>query len=211
MKTWIKHIAGWIGYLWSFLWPSGFSILLRATLSYCYTGYLRRRFAGWGKGSVIMYKAKNLVGLRCVHVGNATEIDQDVRLTAWEHHGGHEYAPRIVIGDHCHLGAGAHVTSVRGITIGNNLLTGTNVLITDNAHGASERRWLDVHPESRPLYSKGEVAIGDNVWLGNNVCILPGTVIGNGVIVGANSVVTGVVPDYVVVAGSPARIVKHLN
>lgn len=200
-----------MGILCSFIFPSKLPVLFRAVMAYFYTGYLRRRFAAWGSKSVIAFKASHLNGLECVRVGDQTEIDKNVCLTAWKHHGTFQYAPRIVIGNNCHIGAGAHITSVNGITIGDNLLTGTNILITDNAHGASERGLLDVHPEHRPLFSKGKVEIGHNVWLGNNVCILPGVTVGNGVIVAANSVVTKSVPDYVVVAGTPARIVKLIN
>ena len=211
MKTLIKHIARGMGFLWSWLWPVKLSVLCRAVMSYGYTGYLQRRFASFGEGSTILYKAINLNGLEYVHVGSHTEIDPNVCLTAWDCYRGTRYTPRIVIGDHCHIGANAHLTSVSGITIGDNLLTGTNVLITDNAHGASELAWLGVHPEERPLCSKGEVVIGNNVWLGNNVCVLPGVTIGDGAIVGANSVVTKNVPDHAVVAGTPARIVKQIK
>lgn len=211
MRKLVKHVAEGLGAFFSFIVPSKLPLLCQAAMSYFYTGYLRRRFAKWGQGSVIVFKASHLNGLRYVQVGERTEIDKNVSLTAWDYYKGLRYKPRIVIGDNCHIGAGAHVTSICGIIIGDNLLTGTNVLITDNAHGASEHELLEVHPKSRPLYSKGEVRIGRNVWLGNNVCILPGVTIGDGVIVAANSVVTKSVPDYTVVAGAPARIVKRIN
>lgn len=211
MKTWIKYIANGMGILCSFIFPSDLPVLFRAVMAYFYTGYLKRRFAIWGHKSIIAFKAANLSGLEYIQVGEQTEIDKNVCLTAWKHYRTFQYAPQIVIGNNCHIGAGAHITSIHGITIGDNLLTGTNILITDNAHGASERELLDVHPEHRPLYSKGKVEIGHNVWLGNNVCILPGVTVGNGVIVAANSVVTKSVPDYTVVAGVPAQIVKRIN
>jgi maltose O-acetyltransferase len=55
------------------------------------------------------------------------------------------------------------------------------------------------------------VTIGDNVWIGGSVTILPGVTIGNGVTIGAGSVVTKDVPDNVVVAGNPAKIIKRLK
>lgn len=53
------------------------------------------------------------------------------------------------------------------------------------------------------------IKIGNDVWIGMGAYIMPGVTIGNGVTIAANSVVTNDIPDYVVVAGSPARIIKH--
>ena len=55
------------------------------------------------------------------------------------------------------------------------------------------------------------VRIGDNAWIGNNVSILYGVTVGDGVVVGANSVVTKDLPDNVIAAGAPARILKKYN
>ncbi|MOA29987.1 Streptogramin A acetyltransferase [compost metagenome] len=63
-------------------------------------------------------------------------------------------------------------------------------------------------PALRKLYSKGAVFIGENVWLGEYVSILPGARIGDGVIVGANSTVSGELPANTICVGSPARPVK---
>ncbi|MBQ5454589.1 MAG: acyltransferase, partial [Prevotella sp.] len=97
------------------------------------------------------------------------------------------------------------------ITIGNHLLTGTNVLITDNSHGATDYASLVVPPIERTVVSHGPVKIGNNVWLGNNVCVLPNVTIGDGAVVGANSVVTHDIPPYAIVAGIPAKIVKQVT
>jgi len=53
------------------------------------------------------------------------------------------------------------------------------------------------------------VVIGNDVWIGDRVMILPGIQIGNGAIVGAGSVVTHSIPDYAIAAGNPARIIKY--
>ncbi|HCD2083279.1 TPA: acetyltransferase, partial [Escherichia coli] len=65
-------------------------------------------------------------------------------------------------------------------------------------------------PSSRPLES-APVYIGERVWIGENVTILPGACIGNGVVIGANSVVRGEIPNNVIIAGVPAKIVKKYN
>ena len=91
------------------------------------------------------------------------------------------------------------------------MLTGTNVLITDNAHGLTNYSSMQLPPRQRDVVSKGAVSIGDNVWLGNNVCVMPGVVIGNGVVVGSNSVVTHNIPPFCVAAGVPAKVIKSLE
>ena len=67
---------------------------------------------------------------------------------------------------------------------------------------------MSMAPTTRPLYSKGRVSIGKNVWIGDKATILPGVTIGDGVIVGANSVVTKDIPHYKIAIGCPAKIIN---
>lgn len=175
-----------------------------------YTLFLRPRFAHLGKDSHIGWKALRLKGLQNISVGNKTFIASGVQLTAWDSHNGKRYNPSITIGNCCAIRENCHITAINSITIGDNLLTGTNVLITDNSHGQSIREHMSLPFTERPLYSKGPVAIGNNVWLGNNVCVMSGVAIGNGAIIGANSVVTHHIPAYAVAAGIPAKVIKQL-
>lgn len=171
-----------------------------------YSGYLRRRFAHIGH-SFFRWHPYSLIGTEFISIGDGCTFEKGLQLTAWHIENS---IPKIVIGNNCLFRCNAHITATNSITIGDNLLTGTNVFITDNAHGQTNLKALEMTPDSRPLYSKGAVSIGRNVWLGNNVCVLPGVTIGNGVVVGANSVVTHDIPDYCIAAGTPARIIKKL-
>ena len=172
-----------------------FSIRLY-TLLYCH------RFSHWGKGSHIAWSAMKLVGLKHIAVGDHSFIAAGVQLTAWETP--NSPLPSIVIGNRCTIRENSHITAINSICIGDNLLTGTNVLITDNSHGQSTREHMILPFDQRPLYSKGPVVIGNNVWL------VPGVTIGDGAIIGANSVVTHDIPAYAVAVGIPARIIKQL-
>ena len=88
------------------------------------------------------------------------------------------------------------------ITIGNNVTMAPRVHIL--CHDASTKQFLN--------YTKiGNVTIGDNVFIGAESVVLPGVTIGNNVIIGANSTVTHDVPDGVVVAGSPAKVICSLD
>tara|TARA_B100001059_G_C17818809_1_gene576950 strand:- start:1879 stop:2466 length:588 start_codon:yes stop_codon:yes gene_type:complete len=88
-----------------------------------------------------------------------------------------------------------------GLTIGENVVLSESVIIMSHDHGFD--------PHSKP--NKREKSIGNNVWIGARAILLPqAQVIGKGSIVAAGSVVTKNVPEKVVVAGNPAKIIKHL-
>ena len=209
MKGIIKSIAEGAGRLASLVLPPALPKLINAFGVHIYTGYYARRFKRWGKDSILGSPLERTNRLDLVSVGDHCEIDKHTVLTVYPQENGQ---PEIRIGNGCHIGAHAHLTAICGITIGENLLTGTNVIITDNAHGATDSmEALQTAPKDRPLLSKGEVVIGNNVWLANNVCILPGVKIGDGVVVAANSCVTHDLPAYCIAAGSPAKIIKKIK
>lgn len=105
-----------------------------------------------------------------------------------------------------------HIAAVNYIKIADDVLIGSNVLITDHLHGIpgfDEPEAKDKHPALRDLNSRGGVTIGERVWIGDGVCILPGISIGVGAIIGANAVVTKSVESDSVVAGNPARVISR--
>ena len=121
------------------------------------------------------------------------------------------FTPEIIIGNGSSIRDFSQVSAIQSIRIGNGVRIGPNVLITDNAHGASVAGLLDIAPNLRPLSSKGPIVIEDNVWIGTKSSIMPGVHIGRGSIVAANSVVTHDVPPYCVAAGVPAKVIKKLR
>lgn len=114
----------------------------------------------------------------------------------------------ISIGANASLSDWVHIAAIAEVRIGLNVLIGSKVIITDHAHGKGYRVAPDemiIPPLQRTLHSKGAVSIGDNVWIGDGVAILAASSIGDGAIIGANSVVLGHVPANTVWAGAPAR------
>ena len=150
--------------------------------------------------------------LKNVKIGSGCYIDTNnvIECSARLVKSGKTVSPKLTIGNGCNFGEYNHITAVNRIVIGDNLLTGRFVLITDNSHGLFEMVELNKHPSHRQVVSKGEVVIGDNVWLGDKVSILPGVHIGDGCIIGANSVVTHDVPNFSIAAGNPAKVIKQI-
>ena len=144
-------------------------------------------------------------------IGDRVVIEKGITLTAFDHHNDQVFSPSIIIGDGCCIGENNHITACGTIKFGKNVLTGKNVLITDNSHGDFSKDQLNIAPNRRPLYSKGPVIIEDNVWIGEKASIMPGVHIGKGAVIAANSVVTHDVPAYSMVAGVPARIIKQIT
>lgn len=109
----------------------------------------------------------------------------------------------ISIGNNSGIGKNSYVQN--NVTIGNDVLCGPEVLIyTDNHRYDSMKKFIDSGVENK------NVSIGNNVWIGTRVIILPGCHIGNNVIIGAGAVVTKNFPDNVLIAGNPAVIKKKL-
>lgn len=161
-------------------------------------------------GNKVHFDSINLLkGKEFIKIGNNTSFGEGLYLTAWKF----EYSkvdPTIIIEDNCSFGAYNHITSCNKIVIGKGCLTGKWVTITDNSHGDTDYQTLHMIPTERKVISKGAVIIGENVWIGDKVTILPGVEIGNGVVIGANSVVTKDIPSYCVVGGNPAKVIKQL-
>ncbi len=90
------------------------------------------------------------------------------------------------------------------ITIGKNVLIGPNVTLCTTGHA--------IHPEHRGdgMYSF-PITVGDNVWLGANVIVLPGVTIGENSVIGAGSVVTKDIPANVIAFGSPCKVYREIN
>lgn len=106
---------------------------------------------------------------------------------------------------------GIHIGCINKVTIASGVLIAGNVLIEDHFHGDVSSSEADIEPNKRILKSRGEISIGENVWIGENVVIMPGVSIGRGCVIGANSTVTKSIPDYAVAAGSPAKIIRRLK
>ena len=177
-----------------------------------YSLWIRNFLGHLGKHSSIFYPCSlQGGGQKNISIGDYTTIQGTSILGCWTKYGKQQFPnASITIGNHCSIGEYNHITACNKITIGDGLLTGRYVIISDNSHGGLSEEEANIQPSLRNLKSKGEVVIGNNVWLGDKVAVLAGVHIGNNVIVAANAVVTKDIPDSCVAAGVPAKVVQQL-
>lgn len=172
----------------------------------CITHYLRPNDC-----YIYIERFSSFLGLKYIKIGSNSHIHKYCRIEAIDSYENQTFSPEIIIGNHVEIGEYNHITAIKRIIIGDGVLTGRRVTISDNNHGLFNRESLDIKPAKRDVVCKGEVIIGENVWIGENACILSGVSIGKGCVIAANAVVTKNIPDYSLVAGVPALIVKKIN
>ena len=165
-----------------------------------------RKFGSFGTRSIIMWPVTTIFNEKYIHIGEHTMIGPHVALSAGMVPGQECLTDRVVsIGDRCLIGRGSGIVGHFSVEIGNDVWTGHHVYITDQNHG-----YLDVtRPISVQSQPEKPVTIGDGSWLGHGTVVLPGATIGRHVVIGANSVVTGDIPDYSVAVGAPARVIRR--
>ena len=199
-------IGSLLGFV-SRVFPIKLAPYFKSLVSGFHTSRWKGSFKSFGKCSLLCSRAY-FHGANYISIGDNVLVEKNCVFEAWtfpylETHG------IIIIGDSCAFGEYTHITSANKITIGSGVLTGRNVLISDNIHGHTDGSKLDVNPSKREIYSKGQVVIGNNVWLSDKVAVMPGVTIGDGAIIAANAVVTHDIPSYCIAAGVPARIIKE--
>ncbi len=149
---------------------------------------------GWVPGRVGKF-SRGFIYPLLIESGWHLQVEEGVKIRG----------PRnLRLGTSVGLGKDTWINSRGGVVIGNNVMIAPGVRIISNGH-RMER--LDVPMIQQGLYSK-PIHIGNDVWIGADVIVLPGVTVGEGSIIAAASVVTKDVPPMSVVAGSPARVVK---
>lgn len=141
-----------------------------------------------------LYLRRFILKSLCKNVGTEVNLDRNVNILDWN---------KISIGNNSGFGMNSRIGSVK---IGNNVMMGPDCLILTKNHNFSD---INVPMCKQGYQNDKPVVIGDDVWIGQRVVILPGIKIGSHSIIGAGSVVTKDVDKYSVVAGNPARLIKQ--
>ncbi len=167
-----------------------------------------KRFGLFGKGACLMFPRGTIFGERWIHVGEDTLIGPLACISAGMVPGQEMVSnPVVSIGQRCMIGRGSHIVGHFGIEIGDDVITGPYIYMTDQNHGYEDptvpirEQW----PTDKP------VSVGSGTWIGTGVTILPGACVGANCVIAANSVVTGVFPDRCLIAGVPAKIMREFK
>ena len=156
--------------------------------------------------------------IRCKAFNDADPLDYETQREALDHLlGSHGEGLSMQQGFHCDNGKNIHVgddfltnynvtiLDIAPVSIGNSCMIGPNTLITTVGHPLNKQGRRERIGICKP------VTIGDDVWIGGNVSIMPGVTIGSNVVIAAGAVVTKDIPDNCVAGGIPARKIKDLE
>lgn len=164
------------------------------------------RFGAIGHGTRLAFPQGTVFGEPWIHLGEYCIIGEQVTLTAGMMPGldlGPE--PILRLGNGVVLGRGSHVVASVPVVFGNDVYCGPYVYVTSDNHSYDDT----AQPVGKQWPRTAPVEIGAGSWLGSGCVILPGARLGRNVVVAAGAVVRGEVPDFAVVAGAPARIVRR--
>jgi acetyltransferase-like isoleucine patch superfamily enzyme len=183
---------------------------------FCYRTYVRFRskcfsvlisgaFAHFGRKTVIMYPVR-LSGEERIAIGDRIFIGPGSWLQSLPD--GDNRSVAISIGNGSSIAGACVLSAVRGVFLEEDVLLARNVYISDHIHKYAQ---AGTPIQAQGLDKISPVVIKRGAWLGQNVVVCPGVTIGEGAVVGANSVVTQDVPAFSVAVGAPARVVKTLE
>ena len=147
---------------------------------------------------------KNVIKNPNIIVGDFTYYDDPDGADRFEEHVTHHYdfiGDKLIIGKFCAIAKGVEFI-MNGANHKMNYATTYPFYIMGGG-------WENNAPPTDELPIKGDTVVGNDVWIGQNVTVLPGVHIGDGAIIGANSVVASDVPPYTVAVGNPCRVVKQ--
>lgn len=163
-------------------------------------------FKKFGKESMIKNPAK-IWNKQYIEIGKYVFIAENSFLATGKY-GSNNKNPVFKVGDNVCIGSDFFVSCANEIVIEDYVLISNRVFICDNIHDYTD---ISLPVISQKIQPKGKVLIKNGAFLGINSVILPGVTIGKNSVVGASSVVIKDVPDFCVVTGNPAKIIKKYD
>ena len=116
-----------------------------------------------------------------------------------------DYGSNITIGNNFYTNHNCTILDGAKVTFGDNVFIAPNVVFSTAGHA------IDAGQRAKGLEIALPITVGDNVWIGENVSVLPGVSIGSNTIIGAGSVVNKDIPDGVIAAGVPCRVIRRIT
>lgn len=143
-----------------------------------------------------------------ISIGRGVRIEKGAVLYSVKEYSGVKHNGEIIISDGVYGNRFLNITSAKRIYIGKNVAFGPNVFLNDFDHG-----YLDINTSmiESPLSVTNGIHISEDCWIGANVFITGDVKLGRHCVVAANSVVTKSFPDYSVIAGVPAKLIKFYD
>jgi maltose O-acetyltransferase len=153
--------------------------------------YLPKSYSKFNLGSIHVRRyCGKLILSKC---GDGVNIEKDA-----------VFSSRVELGVNSGIGISARLEG--RVIIGDNVMMGPNCIIYTRNHSFED---IDVPMNTQGEQEEENVNIGNDVWIGGQVIILPGVTIGNHSIIAAGSVVTKNIPDYSIVGGNPAKVIRY--
>lgn len=146
---------------------------------------------------------KNVISRPNIIAGEYSYYDDNTGAEKFEEHVTHHYefiGDKLIIGKFCAIAKG-----IEFVMNGANHRINSVTTYPFNIMGGG---WEKFTPSLRDLPLKGDTVVGNDVWIGQNVTVMPGIHIGDGAVIAANSVVTKDIPAYCIAGGNPCRIIR---
>lgn len=192
-----------------FIYFKNASNIYKLITSGFYSGFISYFFKKCGINFRTLYPLY-IIGGEKIIIGNNFSSFKRNRIEVFGKILNIDYDGNLLIGNNFSMNDDCHIACINKITIGNNVLFASKIFVTDHFHGEINKENLLKPPSKRLLYSKGEVIIKDNVWVGEGVVILPGVTIGENCVIGANSVITKSFPKNSIIGGNPAKLIRTI-
>lgn len=203
----LKTILNSVLLSFTYIWNYEKHIRLIYFRNYIYSLWIKAYSKNIGN-NFLVYKPFTLIGNKYIKIGENFNGKSNIRIECLDAYANNVFKPRLIIGNNVVMNYNVHIACINSIIIGNNVLFASNIFITDHFHGKTHDFDFNIPPVKRELFSKGAVVIEDNVWIGENVSIMPNIKIGRGCIIGANSLITKSFPANSIIGGVPAKIIK---
>ena len=165
--------------------------------------FLRSGFKRFGRKSTLSFPFR-INGAEFISIGEKVHIYEGSWILALKIN---KKDPIINIGSGTYIGRFSHIVGISKVEVCNNVLISDKVYISDNLHDYKD---VNIPIKEQRILQKSPVVIGENTWVGENVCII-GASVGKHCVIGANSVVTNNIPDYSIAVGTPAKVIKIFN